>query len=180
MDKKEVIALAAETAAKVALEELEKQKKKSLAETFDRRLRNVKLLLRNYRMLKAHVESAVYETSCEESPLDILEDMMQGRDTTVIVESIKRSVGRTTVIVRHIDAMLGLYRAYCDRGSDEDRRRWQVVDALYIGDDQRTVKELASDLGWSEGTIYRDIDVAAERIAALMFGIDGLDKRRKE
>ena len=39
-----------------------------------------------------------------------------------------------------------------------------------------TVKELANDNFVTERTIYRDIDIASERIAALIFGIDGIKK----
>jgi hypothetical protein len=36
---------------------------------------------------------------------------------------------------------------------------------------------LAQAEGVVERTIYKDIDIACERIAALMFGVDGLKRR---
>lgn len=177
MTTKEIIALAAEHGAKAALEHLDKLQKQKQSEITDRRLRNVKLLLRNYRMLKAHCENAVFEAECDESALDILEDMMVGRDSSVIVDSIKRSAARTAVIVRHVDVMLGLFQAYCANSTQEDMRRWRVIEALYIREDKRTVAEIAEAEGVVERTVYKDVDVAAERLAALMFGIDGLDKK---
>lgn len=181
MNQQEIVKLAAHEGAKAALEELERQRKRDAQEKSDRRLRNVKLLLRNYRMLREHIENAVYEAEVEENPMDIMEDLMTNRDSTLIVDSIKRSVARTAVIVRHMDTMLGLYQTYCfsKSATPEDQRRWRVIDALYISDNVRSVPELARDENVVERTIYKDIDIASERIAALIFGIDGLDRRRK-
>ena len=181
MTQQEIVKLAAHEGAKAAREEWEKLQKQDAQEKSDRRLRNVKLLLRNYRMLREHIENAVYEAECEESPLDIMEDLMTGRDSTLIVDSIKRSVARTAVLVQHMETMFGLYQSFCfsKTATPEDQRRWRVIDALYISDDHRSVPELARDENVVERTIYKDIDIASERIAALIFGIDGLDRRRK-
>ena len=171
--------LAAEAGARVALERIEKERQQDRKEMADRRLRNTKLLLRNYRLFKAHVENAVYEAACDESPLEILADlMMPGRDNTLFVESIKKSVARTAIIVDHMETMMRIYQAYCvTSGADDDRRRWRVVNGLYIDEHRETVAELAKAEGVVERTIYKDVDAACENIAALMFGIDGLKRR---
>lgn len=73
--------------------------------------------------------------------------------------------------------MLHLYEVYCTQsGSAEELRRWVVINGLYIKEPPMTVKELANDNFVTERTIYRDIDIASERIAALIFGIDGIKK----
>jgi PleD family two-component response regulator len=147
----------------------------------DRRLRNTKLLLRNYRVFRAHVENAVFEVEEYESPEEILTDlMMPGRDSTQFVESIKRSAARTATIVQHMETMMRLYQTYCiTSGNAEDERRWRVINALYIceEDGRRTIPQLAKDEGVVTRTIYNDVDVACERIAALMFGIDGIKRK---
>lgn len=167
--------IGAETAMKTLAEEIEKAKK----EQADRRLRNTKLLLRNYRSFKAHAESAVYDVSdADENALDIIE-LMSDRmgDSDVTVESIKQSVARTVTIVAHISTMLGLYRAFCENsGSPEELRRWAVIKGLYIDDPPTTTKDLANTYFVAERTIYRDVDIACSRIAAFIFGIDGIKK----
>lgn len=174
-----IIRLAAEVGAKTALKEFEAEMVKSKNERSDRRLRNTRLLLRNYRMFKAHAENAIYDAQdVDEDAYDII-DLMSDRwqDSDAIVESIKQSVARTVTIVSHIDAMLHLYEVYCTQsGSAEELRRWVVINGLYIKEPPMTVKELANDNIVTERTIYRDIDVASERIAALIFGIDGIKK----
>ena len=171
--------LAADVGAKAALDRIEQERQQDRREMADRRLRNTKLLLRNYRLFKAHVENAVYEKVCDESPQDILEDlMMPGRDNTLFVESIKKSAARTAIIVEHMETMMRIYQAYCvTSGADDDLRRWRVVNGLYINDPRQSVAELAKAEGVVERTIYKDVDSACEKIAALMFGIDGLKRR---
>lgn len=171
-----LIRLAAEAGAKAALETIEKEKQKEQKSRHDRRLRNTKLLLRNFRMFKEHCAHAVFDASqLDENAIDIL-DLMWGRSgNDNIVESIKRSAQRTQIIVKHITDMLELYEIYCIRsGKAEDARRYRVLEAMYISDERMTVPQIAAAETIDERTVYKDIDAAAEKLSALIFGIDGL------
>lgn len=173
----EIIKLAAEAGAKAALETLEKEKKKALKSRHDRRLRNTKLLLRNFRMFKEHTENAVFEASqLDESAIDILDMMWEySNDSELFVESIKKSVARTKIIMTHVIDMLALYETYCTRSNKpEDARRYRVIDKLYISDKPMTVREIATMEGIDDRTVYKDVDAACEKLSALIFGIDGL------
>lgn len=172
-----IIHIAAEAGAKAGIEAYEKRMKIAQAERADRRLRNTKLLLRNYRMFKEHCDNAVYEVEqLDESVYDIL-DTLTGSDSTLFVESIKQSVARTVTIVKHIDVMLQLYETYCYRiGSPEEDRRYRVIKALYIDENPPEIDELAEQENIAKRTIYKDIDSACERLSALIFGIDGIKK----
>lgn len=179
-DRDHIIKIASEVAAQVALKAYREETERMKKEQSDRRLRNTKLLLRNYRMFKAHAENAVYaaQEACDDDAYDII-DLMSDRfsDNDVFVESIKRSAERTVTIVNHIDTMLRLYGVYCNTsGSQEEIRRWHVINGLYISGQPKTVRQLANDYSCTERTIYRDIDEACEKIAALIFGIDGIKK----
>ena len=182
LNVQDIVKLAAETGANAAMETLNRERQRDRTEMADRRLRNTKLLLRNYRVFCAHVENAVYDVEECESAEDIIADlMMPGRDNSLFVESIKKSVARTATIVKHMETMMQLYQAYCHTlGTVEDERRWRVIHTLYIAEndgERRTISELAKEEGVVERTIYKDIDIACERIAALMFGIDGLKRK---
>jgi hypothetical protein len=175
----EIIKLAAEAGAKAALEALEKEKKKAHKSRHDRRLRNTKLLLRNFRMFKEHTENAVFEVSqLDENAIDILDMMWEySNDSELFVESIKKSVARTKIIMTHVIDMLALYEAYCMKSTKpEDSRRYRVIDNLYISEQPMTVREIATMEGIDERTVYKDVDAACERLSALIFGIDGLKK----
>jgi hypothetical protein len=187
----DIIRIAAEAGAKAGVEAYNKQIHKAQAERVDRRLRNTKLLLRNYRMFKGHCGSAVYELKHgensfmgyeaqegqpEEDLYDILDEINNG-DSEYFVESIKKSVARTAIIVKHIDTMLEFYEIYCSKSKNpEEERRYKVIQAHYIDEDASTIKELADEFNITDRTIYRDIDIACERLAALLFGIDGVKK----
>ena len=55
----EIVKMASEVAAKTALDVFDKQRNKAVSEWNDRRKNNTKVLLRNYRLLKDHIDSAV-------------------------------------------------------------------------------------------------------------------------
>ena len=146
---------------KEELEELIQKAAMSGAQV-DRRLHNTDLLLRNYRTLKACCENAVYESKKEEVT-EVLDDIMTMKDDKVIVESIKSSSKRTTIMVRHIDKM-----------SEKDKRRYKVIKSLYISKQPMTIAEISKKFGVSKVTIYDDIKIAKERLSSLFFGVDGL------
>ena len=166
-----------EIAAKEAIKIFEQEKKKEYNLRADRRLRNTKLLLRNYHMLKKHAENSVFgRTQMEESAIDILESMMSIYDNEVIIESIKRSATRTAVIVSHIETMFGLYEAYCDNAPNREieTRRYEVVWDMYMAEKPLKAKEVAEKQNMSKDNVYADLRAAVERLTALIFGVDGL------
>jgi len=169
---------AAAVGAREALKALEQERRKERSQRADRRLRNTKLLLRNYHMLKEHAEKSVFDrTQMEESALDILESMMSIYDNEVIIESIKRSATRTAVIVSHIETMFGLYEAYCEKSRNREinMRRYEVVWDMYMAEHTMSVKEIAQKQHISRDTVYSDINNSIERLTALIFGVDGLN-----
>lgn len=174
---KDIYENAAAIGAKEALKMFEQERKKEQGKRANRRLRNTKLLLRNYHMLKEHAENSVFgRTQMEESAIDILESMMSMYDNEVIIESIKRSATRTAVIVSHIETMFRLYEAYCGNAPNREieMRRYEVVWDMYMADIVLSAKEIAAKQHMSKDNVYADLRVATERLSALMFGVDGL------
>lgn len=175
---KDIYEKAAAIGANEALKTFRQEQKKEYSRRADRRLRNTKLLLRNYHTLKEHAENSVFgRTQMEESALDILESMMSMYDNEVIIESIKRSATRTAVIVSHIETMFGLYAAYCDKSPNRDieMRRYEVLWDMYMAEDTLSAKEVAEKQHVSKDTVYTDIRMATEKLTALIFGVDGLN-----
>ena len=175
---KDIYEKAAAIGANEALKTFRQEQKKEYSRRADRRLRNTKLLLRNYHMLKEHAENSGFgRTQMEESALDILESMMSMYDNEVIIESIKRSATRTAVIVSHIETMFGLYAAYCDKSPNRDieMRRYEVLWDMYMAEDTLSAKEVAEKQHVSKDTVYTDIRMATEKLTALIFGVDGLN-----
>lgn len=167
---------AAEIGAVAAMDRLEKEKKTMYCKAVDRRRHNTRLLLRNYRMLRENADNSIYGRSqMEESAADILCSMMNLYDDEVIVDAIKRSATRTAIIVSHIETMLDLYRAYCERSGNElDIRRFKIVQDRYIVEHPIAAKEIAKKWNMSKENVYSDLKIAIERLSALIFGVDGL------
>lgn len=171
---------AAEIGAKEAMKTFEQERKKEYSGRADRRLRNTKLLLRNYRMLKEHAEKSVFgRTQMKESALDILESMMSIYNDNVIIQSIKNSATRTAIIVSHIETMFGLYYSYCEQSAKKEinLRRYNVVWDMYMADEILSAKEIAEKQNISIDSVYSDLRVGIERLTALIFGVDGLNVR---
>jgi len=171
---------AAETGAETALKMFEQEKKKEYSRRIDKRLRNTKLLLRNYHMLKQHAENSVFgRIQMEESAIEVLESMMSIYNDEVIIQSIKNSATRTAIIVSHIETMFGLYKSYCENSinSEINVRRYEVLWDMYMAEKLLSAKEIANKQHMSIRNVYDDVKIAMERLTALIFGVDGLKVR---
>ncbi len=179
----EITELSSEKAAKVALERIEQERERDRKETADRRLRNIKLLLKNYKLLRSHAENAVYDGQLDaelEDSLEFLEElMMPGKYGTLTVQSIKRSAKRTEIMVSHTETMLTEYQKFCyRRGREVDLRRWRVIEGLYITEPPKSRQEIATEEFHGEETaIDKDVTAACKIISVLIFGMDGMEWR---
>ncbi len=178
-DLQKLFEKAASIGAKVGVDKFVEEQKTKQKNKVDRRLHNTKLLLRNYRMLKANSENSVFgRTQMKESAADILESMMNIYNDEVVVESIKTSATRTAIIVSHINTMLELFQVCCEKSVNEiDIRRYDTVHCLYIAEERLSRKEIADKWNVSVDTTYSDEKIAIERLSALIFGVDGLTFR---
>ena len=171
-----IATIAGKAGAKAAAELISKEKQREKESRYDRRLGNTKLLLQNYRMFKEHCSRAVFDASqLDENAIDIL-DLMWGRDGSNFVASIKKSAQRTEIILRHIDEMLDAYAGLCQlSGREEEIRRMRTVFAFYIDNPGKTIEEISELESVNKSTVYRDIDIATEKLTGLIFGLDGLN-----
>lgn len=180
IELREIYEKAAAIGAMEALKTFERERKKEYSHRANKRLRNTKLLLRNYHMLKEHAENSVFgRTQMQESALDILESMMSIYNDEVIIQSIKNSATRTAIIVSHIETMFGLYYSYCNRSTNReiDLRRYNVVWDMYMAENTLSAKEIAEKQNISKDSVYSDLRIGIERLTALIFGVDGLNVR---
>jgi hypothetical protein len=162
----------ARTAVQTALEHIDKEKSRQEKAKRDRRLRNVKLLLKNYRSFKLHCEDIPLELEELEHPDDVLEELNADE---LAIESIKRSKERTLVMVKFIDQMILVFRIVCEQSKrPEEIRRFKTIEMMYISDEEYTAKEIATCHKIDTRTVYRDINEASKTLSVLMFGVDGV------
>lgn len=158
-------------AAQAAFQHLEKERQKQEKQKHDRRIRNIKLLLRNYRSFAIHCRDIRLDINELNKKLD-LDDL----DTDEFaIRSVLKSKERTLAMVKYINKTLEVYRIICEKSDNpEDSRSYQVVYDLYISNDKQAVKEIAEGQSVHKRTVYKDIDKACETLVVLMFGVDGI------
>ncbi len=176
--EQEMIKLAAETGAKAAMDKIKAERERIIKGRHDSRLRNTKLLFKNYRMFKEHKNKAVYRASqmTDENAIDIL-DLMYNKNNCqdIKIESIKQSAVRTDIIIEHIDKMLEIFKTVCENSEKtEDKRKYRVLYAMYIADDVSSAEKIAISENIDTRTVYKDIDAAIDKMSALIFGVDWL------
>ena len=141
--------------ARVAAVEVLARKDEIVAEEFDARYHDVKLLMKNYRMLKAHYAHVSPET------LEV---------STIC--SMRRKTG---LMMAHVDKMLTAYEALCQNTSNPDEaRRWEALYLRYITEERISIDDIAARLHIDKRTFYRDVNRAMEDMAVLLFGIEAI------
>jgi len=153
-----------------------------LKEKYDRKVRDTKLLLNNYRRFNKHIKQTTYtekqlETATVAEILDklyIVED--DEKDDATIVQAILKSKKRTEIILNHMNTILAGYEENACKSKDiELKRRLQVINKLYIDDKKgKSFEEIAEELNTSTSTVKRDRNRAIKEISILLFGIDGI------
>lgn len=163
-----------ELAAKTAIDCYKKEQSNRAKQLNDRRLRNTKLLLSNYRSFKSHSASAVYTAEQAEEAIDILDLMWDPNNRNAsVVESIKASCVKTVIIVNHIDTMIEAYRKLCYNSHNViEKRRFDMLYDKYINEPELSNYELAEKYSVDERTVYNDLNFAINRVAKLIFGVD--------
>lgn len=181
LTKKEIAEIVADT-VKTTIEQVEKHKVVKAKSRHDKRLRNTKLLLENYLLLKDYVDNAIYDKkdviASEYSAIDILDSLDEYDDPADYIQSIKDSVSRTKVILTHIDQMMKIYRIYCEESNKpEEIRQYRIMEKKYIEDIKPS--DICEQEDIDQSTYYRDSRAIARKLSALIFGIDGLSDMRK-
>lgn len=150
MNKEEIMEI-----AKVAAVEAVKAKNNFLQEEFDVRFQDVKLLMRNYRKLRTYYDKVSPES--------------------LEVNAICAMRRKTGLMMSHVDKMLTVYKALCEKAEiPEEFRRWKVLYLRYVSDERMNLRDIADKLHVDRRTLYRDTDRAMEDMAVLLFGIEAI------
>lgn len=165
----------ADLAAIAAIEAYRAEKEKERAAFKDKRFNNTKLLLRKYRGLSSYTSNAIYETSqlLDDDTEGILEAFGADLNEVRQVQSIRKSVTITKVIMEHVSKMLNCYRVQCESSSKpEVKRRWRVIYQMFLAEEPFTAQEIANVEHISLSMVYTVVDTACEELSTLFFGLD--------
>lgn len=172
-----VIRIAAEVATSTALEVYAREKKKERRMRADRRLRDTKRLLRNYREIKIHAGDAIASLAeVANDDYEFFHNLMSDGDQ-IDVGAIIRSKARSAIMLAHIDAMLQAFQVICYSSyKPEEQRRYRVLEAMCLSDIKQSVADIADAENIDIRTVYRDYEMACEKMSALLFGIQWIDR----
>jgi len=172
-----IIRIAAEVGSKAAIEAYERQKEIEKRRRADRRLRDTKRLLRNYREIKLHAGDAIASLSeIENEDYDFFRNLLEEGDS-INVSAIIRSKAKSAIMLTHIDAMIQAYQTICFTSKKtEEQRRYRVLESMYLSEVQETAKEVAERENIDIRTVYKDLDIACEKMSALLFGIQWIER----
>jgi len=166
MDKAEIIRIAIEASKDYDA----KQRVKNKKSRFDWRLRNTRLLLKHYNYFRDHVDESIY---CSKQ-LNAIDDLGDVDDygININIQSIKKSAQKTSIVLSHVNAMLGLYEIYCIKTGPSEERKLRVLKSFYFN--QTRMADIAINENVAERTCTRDLFDAINKLSALIFGIDSV------
>ena len=149
--------------------------------TYDTKLKNTRLLIKNYRRFLSACQQATWtECELETATVDEVLDKLYctTSDEVTVVQSILASKKRTEIIIEHVKRIIKFYIYEAESSNNAEKiRRAHLIDDLYIkGDKKPKTKSMSEKYHISERQISRDQNTAIEEIAILMFGIDGIRK----
>nr|WP_026681348.1 hypothetical protein [Priestia megaterium] len=161
--------LITEVASQNAIKAYKEEVKKQERERHDRRLHNIKLLLRNYRSLVMHCEKL--ETDLEKFQDTSIQDLDIETISLESIESIKQSKTKTIVMVYFIRGKMEAYKQSC---SKEELKYYRVLEKKYTSKRKYTTREIAEIEHIEERTVRRYIEKAISDLPVIFFGVDAI------
>ena len=166
------------------MKEYDFKQKNKMKIKYDKRLRNTKLLLKNYRSFVEHCNNAKYtvenpikkEISKSNVTVQLFDDLYNLQDDAFVVSIILKSKEKTKIILDHITMCLEFFEKKAKATNNQEMiRRYKVIDYLYIKETPLSFEEIAEKEHISTKTVSRDKNKAIQELSVLFFGIDGLD-----
>ena len=132
--------------------EMVNQREAIIQEEFDLRFHDVKLLMKNYRMLKKHYAEVKPET------------LEAG-----VICSLHHKTG---LMMSHVDKMLAAYKSICEVSGN--KLYWDVLYLRYMADKRMSIDDIAEQLHIDRRTYFRYANRALADLSVLLFGIEAI------
>lgn len=149
----------------------EYEKKKAI-ETKNKVLHNVKILLKHYPDLKAHAENAITDIQeCIEfnnSSYLNFEEIDE-----IYIENLKRSRGKTIIMINHIDSCLEILKSKCKK-EYKGTRKYKAFESYYL--EGKKMEDIGEELKTTKQNVSKWIKSLEESLSSIMFGVDGVLK----
>lgn len=132
------------------------------------RVKNTKLLLKNYDILKGYTENVTTDID------ELLEGVFSKNDLKL--RSIEGYKARTVKMMQYTDLMLEAYRKYASVRDEKIKRRYYTLMHLYITPIKMTRMDIADHFYCTDKTIQRAEKEAVEEFSLFMFGVTSLEE----
>ena len=97
-------------------------------------------------------------------------ELVSKSETVIIDQEKKRQ--ENLYCIQSIENAIKLYQEECEKSSSEEgKRRFRELYAMYIADEAKNVKEIAETENISEKIVYRDLGIACKIIAVYLLGM---------
>lgn len=144
-------------------------------------LHNTEELLKNYRLLKDHVEYAVCSPGDVRTTEERIHDLEQEfyaeydqeflqKHPDLFIDSILKSRLRTALMVAHLDSMLTQLRLQAKR--DNKQVQYKMFEQIYLHG--RGYEDVGAEMNYAPSSVYRNVSRMTERLSVLLWGSDGL------
>lgn len=142
---------------------------KQQEEKHDTRLRNIKLLLKNYRALVLHCEKL--EDDFVKFENTSIQDLDLEEISLESIESIKQSKAKSLAMVYFVRGKMEAYKRSC---SEDELKYFRVLEKKYLTSHKYTIQEIAEREGIDRATVYRYLDKAIEELPVIFFGVTAI------
>lgn len=134
----------------------------------DRRLRNTKMLLQNYRRLSLHIQ-------IEPGDEDLTLKYEAENGVIIRFDELNKYHAKSRALLKYLDNILAAYKIECEQGDEVDYRRYQVIKKLYLSTSRLSLSEIAIYYEKDRSTIDRDKRQAINDISVMLYGVDALN-----
>lgn len=162
------VELSDETIDKLASELVKKSDSFQKLES-EKKLRNVKVLLINYKYLENHLNVELPQ----------LEDDIKLSKYELSLYSLLGYRARSKELMEFVNTILAKYKNICDNSTGEGNRQYDVIYRLYIAPKQLTYTALSKKYNVDDNTIRRDERKALKQLSVMMFGVDSINDMSK-
>ncbi|GEO58487.1 hypothetical protein [Companilactobacillus bobalius] len=128
-------------------------------------LRNVKILLVNYRYLQNHLDVKLPE-------IDIDGELSRNQLSLYALLGYRE---RSREMMEFVNEVLGKYKKICMSGNDADKRKFGIIDGLYLSEKRKSKQWLCEYWNIDDSTLRRDQKKAFGELKVMLFGIDSLN-----
>lgn len=157
------------TAANVAVDQFKQTEMNKKVQLDKQKFRDVKMLLKNYRHLKAYSEDIEQEMQ----DFDYLWDSF-GLDNrkALIGSGLTEYNAKTVVLMEYVDFRLKQFEKLCT--TEDEIRRFKIIRDLYLIDEPLTLEQAGEKYGISAPGVYKNINKVCGDLAVLFFGIEAV------